>query len=352
MNYLSKYGWTSLQQEFISSSRTELLPGRVISIKGYKYYLITNKGELETELSGKLLFESDGENLPKVGDWTLFIDYETTGYIVEVMPRLNSLSRKSPGKKVTRQVLAANIDCGVIVQGLDRDFNLMRLDRYIVQIIACGIKPAVILNKADLVEDPEQFVNDVLRLKRDCQVFVCSTLTGMGLDELIHLFEAAKTFILIGSSGVGKSSLLNVLMGNMAQRTGMVSDVNHKGKHTTTTRDLFSMPNGALLIDTPGMREFGVTSESGSSDETMFPAIQELAEKCRYADCKHINENGCAVIDALRDQTLDPLIYDSYTKLIKEQRRFQISADEKKQQAKMFGRLTKEAKSHRKKYKY
>jgi ribosome biogenesis GTPase / thiamine phosphate phosphatase len=155
MNYLSKYGWTSFQQEFMLSANAGLLPGRVISIKGYKYYLITDKGELETELSGKLLFESEVENLPKVGDWALYIDYETTGYIVEVMPRQNALSRKNPGRKVTRQVLAANVDYGVIVQGLDRDFNLMRLDRYILQITACGIAPAVILNKADLVDDTE-----------------------------------------------------------------------------------------------------------------------------------------------------------------------------------------------------
>jgi ribosome biogenesis GTPase / thiamine phosphate phosphatase len=191
-----------------------------------------------------------------------------------------------------------------------------------------------------------------LRLKRDCLVFVCSTLTGVGLAELNDLFKPGRTYILIGSSGVGKSSLLNVLMGDMAQRTGEISNVNHKGRHTTTTRDLFVMPNGALLIDSPGMREFGVTSESGSPDETLFPAIQELAEKCRYADCQHINESDCAVLNALQNEALDPLVYDSYMKLIREQRRFHISADEKKQQAKMFGRLTKEAKNHRKKYKY
>lgn len=353
MNSLLQYGWNSSLDQQYHLLKTDLLPGRIISIQGYKYHLITSRGELETELSGKLLFESETENLPKVGDWVLFIDYTTTGYIVEVFPRMNALSRKAPGRKTEKQILAANIDMALVVQGLDRDFNLMRLDRYITQIIACGIEPVVILNKSDLVSDPSQQVTAVEKLKRDCRIFVCSTHSGNGLDKIRNeVFQPMKTHILIGSSGVGKSSLLNALTQSEAQKTAVISEANQKGRHTTTTRDLFLVSNGALVIDTPGMREFGITFEDHASESDTFPVIRELASGCRFTDCQHINELGCAVLHALGDGTLDPVIYESYIKLVKEQRRFQISAEEKKQQSKMFGRMTKEAKQHRKKYKY
>lgn len=353
MNSLIQYGWNTGLDQYYHSLKTNLLPGRIISIQGYKYHLITERGELETELSGKLLFESDVEHLPKVGDWVLFIDYSTTGYIIEIFPRMNALSRRSPGRKTEKQILAANIDYALIVQGLDRDFNLMRLDRYITQIIACGIEPIVILNKSDLADDPSVQKAAVQKLQRDCPVFVCSTHNASGIEEIRgNIFHAGKTHILIGSSGVGKTSLLNVLMQGEAQKTGLLSDSTQKGRHTTTTRDLYLLPNGALIIDTPGMREFGVTFEDQTSESETFPAIRELASECRFTDCQHVNEQGCAVLRALREGLLDPVVYESYTKLIKEQRRFQISAEEKKQQSKIFGRMTKEAKLHRKKYKY
>lgn len=353
MENLHRFGWNHSLQQHYNTLHTSLFPGRVISIKGFKYFIVSERGELETELSGKLLFESDNENLPKVGDWVLFQDYETMGYIIDLLPRKNAISRKSPGVKFEKQVLASNIDYALIVQGLDRDFNLMRLERYIVQIYACGIEPVVVLNKADLVDNVESFKTEIEKLKRDCPVFACSTLTGVGLEELREkIFQPGKTCIMIGSSGVGKSSLLNKIMNSKAQQVGAVSEFNQKGKHTTTGRDLFLLPNGALLIDTPGMREFGVTFEENASDENLFPEIMKIAEGCRYNDCRHIEENGCAVLAALENGSLQSVVYDSYIKLLKEQRRFQISADEKKRMNKQFGKMTREAKDYRKKYKY
>lgn len=155
---------------------------------------------------------------------------------------------------------------------------------------------------------------------------------------------------MIGSSGVGKSSLLNVLMNETLQRTNRLSDVNNKGRHTTTSRELFQLPGGGLLMDTPGMREFGVTDDLDSS--TSFPVLEEFVRHCRYADCKHINEPGCAVVEALQNGVLDPVVYASYIKLMKEQRRFEIKVEDKKRLGKQFGRLTREAKNYRKKYKY
>jgi ribosome biogenesis GTPase len=353
MTLLEEFGWNSFHQKNFDLIRTpEQQPGRVISVKGFKYILITEKGELETELAGKLLYGADPEELPRVGDWVCYLDYTDTGYVVATLPRTNALSRKSPGKKVERQILSTNIDYALIVQGLDRDFNLMRLERYIAQITACNIEPVVVLNKSDLVTDHSAIKRQVLGLKRDVQVFFCSTLTGDGINALVDFLKKCNTYILVGSSGVGKSSLLNAFTGSATQEINSLSEFNNKGRHTTTTRDLFQLPNGSLVIDSPGMREFGFTSEDGSDTESLFPAIQELGLSCRYADCLHINEPGCAVLVALDKGELNTTTYESYIKMLKEQKRFDIKIEDRKRMGKVFGRMVKEAKAHRRKFKY
>jgi ribosome biogenesis GTPase / thiamine phosphate phosphatase len=354
MDFLTEFGWNSFHRQYFNSAEdNEFKVGRVISIKGFKYELITEKHELETELSGRLLYGALSEELPKVGDWVKYIDYDQAGYIVDVLPRKNFLSRKSPGSKTEKQVLATNIDCALVVQGLDRDFNLMRLDRYLVQLTACNIRSAVVLNKSDLVQNTDLQRDEILKLGRDCEVYFCSTYTGEGIDEIkSKLLQPGQTYILIGSSGVGKSSLLNALMQTERQKIGETSDSSRKGKHTTTTRDLFKLDNGSLIIDTPGMREFGVTFEDGSSSDELFPAISKFANECRYGDCKHINETGCAVIAAVGEGKLEEEAYNSYVKLLKEQRRFEISAEDKKREGKESGRRSREANNHRKKFKF
>lgn len=353
MEFLNQFGWDLYFQQQSIYISNDLSLGRIISIKGFKYFLITQRGELETELSGKLLYETSNEALPKIGDWVLFKDYESMGYVVELIPRKNLLSRKDPGNKIQRQGLAANIDAALIVQGLDINFNVMRLERYIVQIKACNITPIVILNKADLIQDHDLYRQQIDNLRRDCVIHFCSTVTGLGIETLKNeILKAKETYILVGSSGVGKSSLLNMLMDGAVQSIGSVSDSNNKGKHTTTTRDLFQLPNGSLLIDTPGMREFGVTFEEGSSSEDMFPAIQKYAVNCRFNDCTHMHEAGCAVVEALESGVIEHEVYDSYLKLIKEQRRFQINVEDKKRIDKQAGKLSREAGRHRKKFKY
>lgn len=352
MTSLKDFGWNDFHQQNYNQSHNQGEPvGRVVSVQGFKHHLVSVHGEVEAELAGRLLYGAEGEDLPKVGDWVCFLDYGQTGYIIERLPRVNALSRKTAGKKNDRQVLGANIDYACIVQGLDRDFNVMRLDRYITQIVACGITPVVLLNKVDLVSDVQPFVKLVEELKRDVKIHCCSTFNGSGIEELRSTLEAGKTYMMIGSSGVGKSSLLNVFT-DAKQETKTVSDWNNKGRHTTTARELFMLPNGALLMDTPGMREFGVTNEDGADTDAMFPAIEEYASNCKYADCTHMMEEGCAVIEALNAGELDSASYESYVKLVKEQRRFGIRAEDKKRMNKQFGKMTKEAKSYRKKYKY
>jgi ribosome biogenesis GTPase len=181
-------------------------------------------------------------------------------------------------------------------------------------------------------------------------VFTCSNVSMQGIEAIRNHFVKARTYLMLGSSGVGKSSLLNALMDNTVQSIGAVSDFNSKGKHTTTARELFMLPNGSLLMDTPGMREFGVTNEEAGED--MFPAIDEFATRCRFKDCTHMMEAGCGVLDALNSGELDASVYESYVKLVKEQARFEIRAEDKKRMNKQFGKMTKEAKDHRKRYKY
>ncbi len=354
MTILNSYGWNHFHQaNFSAHTNQDLSVGRVVSIKGFRHVVLSEQGELEAELSGKLLYGTASEELPKVGDWVLFKNYESIGYLIEVLPRMNELSRKTPGKQMSRQILAANIDFALIIQGLDNDFNLMRLDRYLVQLAACHIKPIVILNKADLVANPEEYKKEVLRLRHECPVHLCSTWSEMGMKELKNsTLQKHLTYILIGSSGVGKSSLLNKLLDNSTQKTGITSDSTGKGKHTTTSRELFLLPNGSLMIDTPGMREFGLTSDEGQDVEVSFPALQEFAAHCRYSDCKHIDETGCGVLEAVQSGELEAYMYESYLKLTKEQQRFEIKAEDKKRLGKQFGKMTKEAKAYRKKYKY
>ncbi len=354
MSKIITYGWNKYQSKQKSITQVnENEIGRIISIKGTSYTLATNTGELKAELTGQLLYTLSKEELPKVGDWVKYMEFDSLGIIVSVFPRINMLFRRAPGKQTSRQVIAANIDAAIIVQGLDHNFNLMRLERYIAQIISCEIKPVVILNKVDLVKNKETYIDEVKKLQRDIQVYLCSTFSNDGIGILKQeLFDSEKTYVFIGSSGVGKSSLLNAISGTEIRPTNIISDTTGKGKHTTTTRDLFVLPNGSLVIDTPGMREFGIGFDEDSNQQETFPVISKFAENCKYADCKHINEKGCAVIKAYEEEEIEPVVYESYIKLMKEQVHFEKTIHDKKREGKIFGKMVREAKANRKKYKY
>ena len=354
MNTLISYGWNQYYQDYYNNlGKTDFEIGRVISIKGFKHILITENGELESELSGKMLYGNDQEALPKVGDWVFFIKYDTLGYIIEVLPRINELYRKTPGARSDRQVLATNIDYALVVQGLDRDFNLMRLDRYLVQLSICNIKPVVVLNKVDLIDSIDEYQHKVNKLGRNCPVYFCSTYNQTGIAELKNtVLQSGKTYVLIGSSGVGKSSLLNSFMEISMRSTGAVSHSTGKGMHVTTTRDLFQLPNGSLIVDTPGMKEFGIASDDEHGTVGLFPLIDNFANSCRYSDCQHIEEEGCAVIEAYKSGELEPEAYESYLKLIKEQKHFEIKVEDQKRIGKRFGKMVREVREYRKKYKY
>lgn len=354
MEKLYLYGWknyhANTQHTLLTSDATKT--GRVISIKGNIFVIATEKGHLQAELLGRILFTFEKWEQPKVGDWVTFIDYDDNALIEDVLPRYNHLYRKTAGREVGKQVIAANVDQAIIIQGMDHDFNLKRLERYIVQAIICNIAPVVLLNKQDLVDDISQYIREIERLQRNLQLFTCSIKTGEGLEAIQQeIFIPGSTSVLIGSSGVGKSSLLNAL-GHNSQKTSTVSESTGKGRHTTTTRDLFLLENGAIVIDTPGMREFGLGFEEDANFADQFPVISQFAGGCKFKDCSHVHEKGCNVIEAVENGEIDPLVYESYLKLLKEQKHFQTTIHEQKKQGKQMGKMVREAKEYRKKYKF
>lgn len=354
MTSLTSYGWNAhFEQNFRTYQAQGLEAGRVTAIEGFRHKLVTAEGQVDATLSGALMNGAGNWDLPKVGDWVAFKAYDNEGIIITVLPRINELSRKMPGRTTEKQVIATNIDTAFIVQGLDRDFNPMRLQRYIVQIMQCGIRPVVLLNKQDLVPDPERYQQEVYALGYDCPVLLLSATGQEGLQEwaATHLL-AGQTYVLIGSSGVGKSTLLNALVGYRVQEEGSVSSFNHKGKHTTVSRNLIMLPSGAMLIDSPGMREFGVTLETDEQGVNYHPLLAALSAECRFHDCTHQHEPGCAVVAAAHGGELPREVYDSYLKISREQAHYQTDAAERKRTERQFGKMAKQVVRYRKQRKY
>ena len=299
--------------------------------------------ETPAELSGRLRHTAESEtHLPCVGDWVCIQHSSPELAIIHsVLPRKSFLRRKRPGKIVDFQMIAANIDIAFVVQSCHYDFNIRRLDRYLVACSDGGIDPVIILSKTDLMT-PDEVDGQMLDIRGSgiaSQILPVSNTTGVGLDRFRSLLEPGKTYCLIGSSGVGKSTLINRLMGEDRLETKVVS-VTGEGTHTTARRQLLLQDNGAMLIDTPGMREFGLLGTSDGLDER-FSEICDLSIACRFADCTHTAEPGCAVLEAVKNDELSEDRYQSYIKLKKENEYHDMSYVEKRKKERDFGRFIK-----------
>jgi len=270
--------------------------------------------EIFATLAGKLRYEaSHRENLPAVGD---FVRVRDT-VIEEVLPRRTVFLRKAAGDTLEAQVIAANIDTVFVVTGLDGDFNLRRLERYYATARASGANCTILLNKADLCEDLDSRMRQVRAIAPGADVVTISALHGDGIEALRPYLIPGETVAFVGSSGAGKSTLINCLMGRSQQATGPVREADSRGRHTTTHRELLETPTGAFLIDTPGLRQLQPWADEDDVDGA-FPEIEELAMRCRFRDCAHAGEEGCAVQAAIDDGSLDFDRFSNYRKMRKE----------------------------------
>jgi ribosome biogenesis GTPase len=326
-----RLGWApELDEAFAPHAAAGHRPARVTIQNRGLYVVCGDDGELEAELTGRMRHEAGSGELPAVGDWVALRPPVGDGRatIAAVLPRSTKLSRKVAEREVEEQVLAANVDVIFLVTSLNRELKLRRLERYLATAWESGASPVILLTKSDLADDPESSRAEVESIAFGVPVHVLSSLTGEGIDELPPYFDSHRTGVFLGSSGVGKSTLINALAGQEVQATAEIRGSDDRGRHTTTRRELLLLPGGGIVIDTPGMRELQLW-ESDEGMETAFADIAELASQCRFSDCSHKREPGCAIKQALADGTLDRARWDSYTKLQRELFALEVKLDKK-----------------------
>jgi ribosome biogenesis GTPase len=323
----SELGWSEYQEDRYKRISQDLDPkdgylcARVIGVHRQLCRVLSEGGELTARIPGKFFHDADTRSdLPAVGDWVVVRRTDDNTVLVRmVLERRTAISRKVSGAVMEEQIIAANIDAAFIVTGLDENYNLKRIERYLTLVLDFGIDPVVVLNKADVCENVADRVAEVEAITFGFPVIPISARVGSGMKKLSAVMEAGKTYVLLGSSGVGKSTIINHLLGQPVQRVQAVRDDDGRGRHTTSSRELFVLKNGALVIDNPGMREIQLWGDEQGLSEA-FEDVEILALECRFGDCTHTHEPGCAVQEAIQRGELEPQRLDSYFKLQKELR--------------------------------
>lgn len=345
---LNTYGWNDkLNQLKQESVHKALFHGRVTIVHRTCYEVISENGLLQCELTGNMMFGKSDFELPCVGDWIIFQLFdENKGVIVDMLPRERILYRKKSGTIADKQAIASYVDKAFIVQSLDDNFNVRRAERFMVQILEEKIKPILVLNKADLGFEKQKIEEQIKHITHQMPVFFTSIHQPQTIHQLRDSISEGETVVFVGSSGVGKSSLVNALCEKSVLLTSDISLSTGKGRHTSTRREMVLMDGSGILIDTPGVREFGLAIDDSNSLGEILE-ISDYEESCRFKDCEHINEPGCAVLEAVNSGVLGHKVYESYLKLRREAWHFSTSEHEKRKRDKSFSKLIEEVKKRK-----
>jgi ribosome biogenesis GTPase len=336
---LTELGWgPPFQQQLTLEDLETLVPARVFEVHRTGIVLRHESGEVSVPLGGRW-FQGSPEERPTVGDWVLLDS--SLGSVSRLLERTTVLKRMSVSRPGDIQLIAANVDTMFLVSSCNEEFNLSRLERYLAAALETGIQPVIVLTKADLVEDPEPFKEAAASLGRELVIEVVNALAADELDNLRAWCRAGQTVTLLGSSGVGKSTLINSLAGMELQITGTIREDDGKGRHTTTNRSLHLMASGGLLLDRPGMRELGI-AEAETGLTSAFADVGALAELCRFNDCAHGSEPGCAVRAAIESGELDERRLESYRKLKREELYNTETVAERHARIRQFGKTIKQ----------
>lgn len=329
--------------------------GRVISEHKERYIVKTEKGEFEAEITGNLRFSAKGrEDFPAVGDWVALTMYDSGFSIIHgILPRFSIISRQSVSQFGEVQIIATNIDYAFLIQAVDRDFNINRLERYLTICYSSDVSPIIVLSKTDLIDEQRMngILNDIKLRIKNVPVIAISNETQNGYEAIKKTIEKGKTYCMLGSSGVGKSTLLNNLSGRTIMRTDTISQSTNKGRHVTSHRELIILENGGILVDNPGMREVGI-ADTTSGLEITFDKIVSLSQNCKFKDCTHTRETGCSILEAVEKGDIDKNSYENYLKLEREKAHFELTVVEKRKKDKELGKIIKNYKKDMNKNKY
>jgi ribosome biogenesis GTPase len=350
---LSDFGFTNEINTYLQENNlSDFIVGRVTQEHRERYIVSTGDKEYDAEITGNLRFAASSRaDFPAVGDWVAMTIHDPDLAIIhKILPRKSVLERQAVGKFGEKQIISTNIDVAFIIQSINNNFSINRLERYLAICYSANIEPVLVISKIDLStgRDIRNAISDLETRDKNVKYILLSNMTHKGLDQILDFIQQGKTYCVVGSSGVGKSTLINNLLKKNILKTGLISQSTNKGRHITDHRELFVMENGGIIIDTPGMRELGITDNT-EGIQTTFQEIYDLSLKCKFPDCRHLNETGCAVIEALNNGIIDKDSFDNYQKIQKEQLRFQTTISERRKKEKEFGKMVKNYKKVMKK---
>ena len=353
---LEDIGYNDKLRKFsVENKLSDFEIGRVIAEHKERYIVKTENGEYEAEITGNLRFTAKSRiDFPAVGDWVALTTYDAEFSVIhKILPRMSMITRQAVGQFGEIQIIATNIDYAFLIQAVDRDFNINRLERYLTICYSAKVKPIIVLTKTDLIDQQKiaEITDSIKQRIKDVAVFAISNETQDGYEALKMNIEKGKTYCMLGSSGVGKSTLLNNLSGKTLMRTDSISVSTNKGRHITSHRELIVLENGGILVDNPGMREVGIADTSRGL-ETTFDRIIRLSQNCKFKDCTHTKEVGCSVIEAVENGEIDKKSYENYLKMERENAHFESTIEEKRKKDKEFGKVIKNYKKEMKKNKF